>query len=140
MEIPARLADFDWLVFVYKASALRGGLGPTPGSEILPYIYNSNNPETKTVIAWIDTAPHGVETPTLLVADWLRLVEPARGESCPSGQRRGPDAPGEDKVHPRIRNPAISFYNCNNPGTNKADISRVDTTRQIEETVTPLAD
>ena len=35
--------------------------------------------------------------PHWLVADWLRLMEPARGESCPSGQRRGPAAPGEDK-------------------------------------------
>ena len=43
-------------------------------------------------------APQGVETPTQLAgADSLRLSEPARGESCPSGQRRGPAAPGEDK-------------------------------------------
>ena len=32
------------------------------------------------------------------VADWLRLMKPARGESCPSGQRRGPAALGEDRV------------------------------------------
>ena len=30
------------------------------GSEILPYLYNSNKPGTKT----INTAPHSVETPT----------------------------------------------------------------------------
>ena len=30
-------------------------------------------------------------------ADWLGLLEPARGESCTSGQRRGPAAPAEDK-------------------------------------------
>ena len=27
-------------------------------------------------------------------------MEPARGESCPSGQRRGPTAPGEERVIP----------------------------------------
>ena len=73
----------------------------------------------------VDDAPHGVEAPTTLggktslegnnssssccvtflvyflthwvIADWLGLMEPARGESCLSGQRRGPAAPGEDK-------------------------------------------
>ena len=32
-----------------------------------------------------------------LIADWLGVMEPARGESCPSGQRRGSATPGEDK-------------------------------------------
>ena len=60
-----------------------------PGSEILPYLYNSNNPGTNMEIPRVDTAPQGVEIPTQLGgADWLRLTEPARGESCPSGQRR----------------------------------------------------
>ena len=36
--------------------------------------------------------------PHLMVADWLRLMEPTRGESCLSEQRRGPAAPGEDRV------------------------------------------
>ena len=36
--------------------------------------------------------------PHWLVAGWLGLMEPTRGESCPSGQRRGPTAPGEDRV------------------------------------------
>ena len=31
-----------------------------------------------------------------VIADWLGLMAPARGESCPSGQRRGHAAPGED--------------------------------------------
>ena len=45
----------------------------------------------------VDTAPRGVEIPPhQLVADWLALMEPARGKSCPSGERRGPAAPGED--------------------------------------------
>ena len=39
----------------------------------------------------------------------MGLTEPARGESCPSGLRRGPATPGEDKVHPRIRNPSVSL-------------------------------
>ena len=36
--------------------------------------------------------------PHWLAADELGLMEPARGEGCPSGQRRGPAAPGEDRV------------------------------------------
>ena len=36
--------------------------------------------------------------PHWLIADWLGVMEPARGESCPSGQRRGSAAPGEDMV------------------------------------------
>ena len=44
-----------------------------------------------------DPAPCGNPKPHCLVADRLGLMEPARGESCPSGQRRGPAAPGEDK-------------------------------------------
>ena len=39
-----------------------------------------------------------METPTPLADDWLGLIEPARGESCPSGQRPGPAAPGDDRV------------------------------------------
>ena len=34
--------------------------------------------------------------PQWRVADWLVLMEPARGESSPSGQHRGSTAPGED--------------------------------------------
>ena len=34
--------------------------------------------------------------PHWVIADWLGLSTPARGESCPSGQRRGPAAPGDD--------------------------------------------
>ena len=40
----------------------------------------------------------GKPQPHWLVADWLGLIEPTRGESCPSGQRRGPAAPGKDTV------------------------------------------
>ena len=41
--------------------------------------------------------------PKWLVANWLRLTEPVRGESCPSGQRRVPATPGDDKVSSRDR-------------------------------------
>ena len=33
-----------------------------------------------------------------VMTDWLRLMEPARGESCHFGQRGGPAAKGEDKL------------------------------------------
>ena len=49
---------------VRKKRKARGGQGPIPGSEILSYLYNSNKPGTMTVIPRVDTAPHGVETPT----------------------------------------------------------------------------
>ena len=37
---------------------------PIASSEILPYIYNSDQPETKTVVPRMDTAPNVVETTT----------------------------------------------------------------------------
>ena len=40
------------------------GKVPIPGSEIPPYIYDSDKPGTKTVIPRFETAPHGVESPT----------------------------------------------------------------------------
>ena len=41
------------------------------------HAYNSNKPETKTVVFRVDTAPHGAETPTPLAdADWLGFVKP----------------------------------------------------------------
>ena len=53
--------------------AIRGGKRRSPGS-IPPHR------------VW-KLQPHWV------IADWLGLMEPARGESCPSGQRRSPAAP-----------------------------------------------
>ena len=35
--------------------------------------------------------------PHWVIADWPGLMEPACGESCPSGQRRGPVPPGDDE-------------------------------------------
>ena len=52
--------------------------------------------------------------PNLLVADWLRLKQPARGDSCLSGQRRGPATPGED----RVSSPEQKFFHTStNPTT-----------------------
>ena len=53
--------------------------------------------------------------PNFLVADRRRLMEPGRGESCLSRQRRGPAAPGEDKFL--------------SPGQNIVRISATSTTR-----------
>ena len=53
-----------WLVFAYKASTPPEDRVPSPGSEILPNIYNADSQGTKTVIPGVNTAPCGVETPT----------------------------------------------------------------------------
>ena len=37
-----------------------------PGSETYAYLFNSNNPWTKTQINRVYTAPQGVQSPTLL--------------------------------------------------------------------------
>ena len=80
-----------------RSRRTRGGKVTIPGSETLPYLYNSNYLETQTQIPRVDTTPQGVETqPRWVITDWLGFMEPPRGESCPSGQRRGPAAPGED--------------------------------------------
>ena len=53
-----------------------------------------------------------------VIADWLGLMEPARGESCPSGQRRGPAAPREGRVlSPDQKSLHISTANSHNPRT-----------------------
>ena len=81
----------------YIEPAHPGRISSIPGSEILPFFYNSNNPGAKAYIPRVDAAPQGVEhKPHWVIADWLGPMEPARGESCPLGQRRGPAAPGED--------------------------------------------
>ena len=56
--------------------------------------------------------------PHWLLADWLRLMEPVRGESCPSGQRRDPAAPGKDRVFsPDQKSFHTSTTNANNVGS-----------------------
>ena len=47
-------------------------------------------------------------------------MEPARGERCLSGQRRGPAAPEEIESHPWIRNPSISLQ-LPQPGDENGD-------------------
>ena len=66
-------------------------------------------------------------------------MEPARGESCTSGQRQRPAAPGEDQFLSPDQKILPYLYNSNNPGT-KTEISRVDTAPQGVETPTPLGD
>ena len=56
----------DWLGLENKASATGGRQDPIPGSEIPPYIYNSDNAGTKTVTPRVETAPHGLDTPAAL--------------------------------------------------------------------------
>ena len=63
-------------------------------------------------------------------------MQPARGESCPSGQRRGPAAPGEDKFLYPGQNPSISLQ-PQQTGT-KPQIPRVDTASKGVEIPTPL--
>ena len=83
----------------------------------------------------VDPAPHGVETPSpRVIADWLGLMEPARGESFPSGQRLGPAASGQDSVlSPDQKSFYISTTNTNNLGT-KTEIARFDTAPRGVET------
>ena len=70
----------------------------------------------------------------------MGLVEAARSESCPLGQRRGPATPGEDKFLSEI---LLYLFKYNKPGTN-THISQVDTAPQGVEPqphwVTPLGD
>ena len=46
-----------------EVSSLTGRTRSHPRIRNFPYLYNSKNPETKTVIPPVDTAPHGMETP-----------------------------------------------------------------------------
>ena len=70
--------------------------------------------------------------PHWLIADWLRFVGPARGASCPSGQRRSPAAPGENRVLSPDQNPSM-HYNSNSLGT-KTEIPRNDTPPYVAQT------
>ena len=60
--------------------------------------------------------------PHWLVADWLGLKELARDESFPSGQRRGPATPGEDRaLSPDQKSFHISTTNSKKPGDDNGD-------------------
>ena len=54
--------------------------------------------------------------PNFLVADRRRLMEPARGKSCLSGQCRGPATPGDKRVSSSDQNP---FHISTTPSTRK---------------------
>ena len=60
-------------------------------------------------------------------------MDPACGESFPSGQCRRSAAPWDDKVPSLDQNSFLCIRNSNNPGT-KAGIPRVDTAPQGVET------
>ena len=61
----------------------------------------------------------GNPNPHCLVANWMGLMEPARGENCPLRQRQGNAAPGEDKFpSPDEKSFQISTA-FNNPGTKR---------------------
>ena len=88
-----------------------------PWSASLLSLFNPNNPGTKSQISRVDTAMQSVQTPThLAIWYWLRFMERACGERCPSGQRRGPAAPEKDK------------FPC--PGQKSFHISTTPTTRR----------
>ena len=71
----------DRLGLEENVSATRGRQGPIPASEIAPYIYNSDNLGTKTVIPQVETAPHVAEAPSSLaglsLTDWGSYIKPA---------------------------------------------------------------
>ena len=75
--------------------------------------------------------------PHRVIADWLGLMEPARHESCPSGQRRIPAAPREDNLQSQGKQQFFYIYDTNNQGTKK-QFARDDTPPQIVETPPPL--
>ena len=81
-----------------------------------------NNSGTKTEIPPVNTVSQGVKPqPNWLVDDWMRLMEPARGESCPSGQRlEVPPRQGRIRFYPRMRTPSIS-QQLQQPGDEKRD-------------------
>ena len=75
--------------------------------------------------------------PDWMIADWLGLMEPARGKSRPSGQRRGPAAPGED----HFPSPDHKYFHISTTQTTqgtKTQIPRFDTASRSVETPTPL--
>ena len=66
VETQPRRPIADWLGLENKISATRGRQSPIPGSQLPPYICNSDNLGTKTAVSRVETAPHGVETPAPL--------------------------------------------------------------------------
>ena len=117
----------DWLGLENKASATGGRQDPIPGSEIPPYIYNSDNAGTKTVIPG-STPPCTVWKPQLHrpIADWLGIEKKASAIR----EREGL-IPGSDTIP--------YLHNFDNLGT-RTMIVRVETAPHGVETPTPPAD
>ena len=84
----------------------------------------------------VDSATHGVETPTPLFR--FGLMESVRRERCLFGQRRGPTAPGEDAVLSPDEK-IIHIYATSTIPVAETDISRVYTIPYRMESPTPLA-
>ena len=90
----------------------------------------------QTEIPHVDSATHGVETPTPLFG--CCLMEPVRRERCLFGQRRGPTAPGEDAVSCPDEK-IIHIYATSTIPVAETEIPRVYTIPYRMETPTPLA-
>ena len=103
-------------------SGRRLGSAP-PGENRLPSLglnlfHISTTPTTrgrKRRSSW-SIPPHRLckPQPNSLLAEWLRMMEPARGKSCLSGQRRGPATPGEKRVSSSDQKP---FHISTTPST-----------------------
>ena len=89
------------------------------------------------MVAPVDTAPRGGESkPHWVIVDWLRLMEPARGQELHLGNNvEFPRHRGMTGSNPRIKNHSISLQ-LKKPGEENADL-RVDTAPRCEETPTP---
>ena len=91
-----------------RSCRTRGGYVPIPGSEILPYLYNSSKPGTLTGI------PGSI--PLRGNPDRIGWLLTGRGSWSPRAARvsprdnvEDPPHPGRIASHPRIRNPSISL-------------------------------
>ena len=82
--------------------------------------------------------PPLADCPLWLIADCLGLMEPTRMESCPSGQRRGPAARGQDKVSFPDQKSIHTATTSVNRGRKRRS-ARVDTSLHGVETPPPLA-
>ena len=93
-----------------------GRYPPIPGSNSLSISLLLQQLGTKTEVPG-SIPPRTVckPQPHWLVANWLGIMEPARGESCPSGQRRGLAAPGEDAVS----SPDQNYFHISATPTNR---------------------
>ena len=76
--------------------------------------------------------------PNCLLANWLRLMEPARIESTPSGQRRCSAAPRGDRLPSPGQNPSTSLE-LQHPGHENADPRSIPP-RNDMETIGLVAD